>query len=234
MKLTESVPVTLHSMADPEYRAFQCRLMPTVDPARVIGVRTPALRQLAKTMFRSGEGMQWLKEAPLPHRYYEEDNLHAFLTEQIRDYDVCVAELNRFLPYVDNWATCDLMTPKVLGKYPERLTGDIRRWLSSGAEYTVRFGIEMLMHWFLDERYTEEYPAMVAEAVRDEERYYVRMMAAWYFATALAKQYEAVLPWITENRLPAWVHGKSIQKALESNRISAEQKAFLRTLRQRE
>lgn len=236
MELTEKIQIRalLTAHADAEYRVFQCKLMPNVDPARVLGVRTPELRELAKELYRSGEGIRWMDTAALPHFYYEENNLHAFLIEQIRDYDACIAALDRFLPYVDNWATCDSMSPKVLGKHTDRLTGDIRRWLAADGEYTVRFGIGCLMTWYLDDRFSEEYLSMAAEAVRNEERYYIRMMAAWFFATALTKQYEAALPWIAENRLPTWVHNKSIQKAVESYRVPEERKAYLRTLKRKE
>ena len=233
-ELTEAVHTSLAALADADYKKFQCGLMPNIDPARVLGVRTPALRSYAKELYRMGDGLLWMKEAPLPHFYYEENNLHAFLIEQIRVYDVCIAALDRFLPYVDNWATCDSMSPKVLGRHTDRLPADIRRWLAADGEYTVRFGIGCMMAYYLDDRFSEEYLSMAADAVRKEERYYIRMMAAWFFATALTKHYEAALPWIAENRLPAWVHNKSIQKAVESYRVPEERKAYLRTLKRRE
>ena len=219
----------LFSMQDTKYRDFQAKLMPGVDPERIIGVRTPALRVYGKQLYKEGVPAAFWEE--LPHRYYEENNLHAFFIEQIRDYDACIAELDRFLPYVDNWATCDMMRPKCLKKHRDRLVGEIRRWLADPHPYTVRFGIEMLMVYYLEEAFAPEYPAMVAAVV--SEGYYVNMMIAWYFATALAKQYEAVLPYLKENRLSPWVHNKTIQKAVDSYRITEEQKQYLRGLKRK-
>lgn len=225
MNITER----LFALRDEEYAAFQAKLMPTVDRAKIIGVRTPALRQLAKELKGSREAADFLWQ--LPHRYYEEDNLHAFLIEKIRDYDECLAALDAFLPYVDNWATCDCMNPKVLKKYPDRTAEKVREWMASGRVYTVRFGIGVLMAYYLDELFDTEYADMVAD-YRSEE-YYIRMMQAWYFATALAKQYDAVLPYIQEHRLEKWTHNKAIQKAVESYRITDEQKKYLKTLKVR-
>lgn len=225
--MRDEIEKRLFEMQDTEYRDFQSKLMPTVEKGRIIGVRTPSLRKLAKELAKQPAYDAFLNG--LPHKYYEEDNLHAFLLEQIKDFDRAVCEIDRFLPYVDNWATCDMMSPKVLLRYPDRLIEKIDVWLSSGDTYAVRFGIKMLMSGFLDDRFLPEYADRVA-AVRSDE-YYVKMMAAWYFATALAKQYEAVLPYITEHRLDTWTHNKAIQKALESNRITPERKAYLRTLK---
>ncbi len=213
----------LFAMQDTEYRGFQCKLMPTVDADTVIGVRTPQLRLFAKQL--SAEAAErFLSE--LPHKYYEENNLHGFLIEKIKDYDACIAELNRFLPYVNNWATCDMMTPKVLKKHLPELLEQIRIWISSRETYTVRFAIKMLMSFYLDEHFKQEYIDLVLSVKSDE--YYIKMMIAWYVATALAKQYDAVLPYI-ENSLPdKWVHNKAIQKAVESYRISEEQKEYLK------
>lgn len=217
----------LFSLADEEYRQFQTPLLPTVAPERVIGVRTPILRKLAKELAGTDEAEAFLRD--LPHTYYEENNLHAFLVEQIRDYDACIAAIDAFLPHVDNWSTCDGWSPKVLKKHPEELLVKIREWMASDAPYTVRFGIGMLQRYFLDERFDAAYLGWVAAV--DREEYYVRMMVAWYFATALAKQYEAALPFIEKGRLPLWTHNKAIQKAVESYRVSAEQKAYLKTLK---
>lgn len=219
----------LFAMQDLRYRDFQCRLMPTVNPANVIGVRTPQLRRFASEIARTPEAETFLRS--LPHRYYDENNLHAFLIERIRDYDACIAALNAFLPHVDNWATCDGMNPKVLGKHLTELEKQIAIWLASDHAYTVRYGVKKLMDFYLDAAFSPEYPAMVA-AVRSEE-YYVNMMIAWYFATALAKQWDAVLPFIAEERLSPWCRGKAIQKAIESDRISPEQKAILRSVRRK-
>lgn len=222
-------PVTerLLSLADEGYRQFQIPLMPTVDPQRVIGVRTPILRKLAKELAGTAEGEAFLRA--LPHTYYEENNLHAFLVEQIRDYDTCIAAIDAFLPYVDNWSTCDGWSPKVLKKHPVELLCQIREWMASDLPYTVRFGIGMLQRHFLDDRFSPEYLDWVAAV--DREEYYVRMMVAWYFATALAKQYETTLPYIQNGRLPLWTHNKTIQKAIESYRISDERKTYLKALK---
>ncbi len=217
----------LFALQDPAYRDFSAKLMPTVDRERVIGVRTPLLRAFAKDFAKEAEAERFLRS--LPHFYFEENGLHAFLIEGIRDYGACVAALDAFLPFVDNWATCDSLRPACFGKHREALIHDVRRWMDSGALYTVRFGIGMLMTHFLDADFRPEYPAWVA-AVETEE-YYLRMMQAWYFATALAKQYEAALPWLEEGRLAPWTRNKTIQKALESFRISDERKAYLRSLR---
>lgn len=222
-----AVQKELFSMQDEAYRAFQAKLMPTVDMETIIGVRTPALRKFAKAFAKTDKAAEFLHT--LPHRYYEENNLHAFLVEQIRDFDACIAALDAFLPYVDNWATCDSMAPKVLGKHQEKLPGHIRRWLSGEETYTVRFAVGLLMRYFLDDSFSPEYLQWVANLKSEE--YYIRMMAAWYFATALAKQYEAALPVLQMGVLETWTHNKAIQKALESYRITPEQKVFLRTLR---
>lgn len=208
---------------DEPYRLFQSRLMPSVDPERILGVRTPALRTLAKELAGTRLAEAFLQT--LPHIYYEENNLHGFLIERIRDYDSCVAALDAFLPYVDNWATCDMMSPKVLGRHLPELLRQIRIWMSSDREYTVRFGVEMLMRYFLDASFQPEYLAWVAEIVSDA--YYVKMMAAWFFATALAKQYDTAIGYLEDGKLDPWVREKTIQKALESNRIPAERKAAL-------
>ncbi|MCI6888317.1 MAG: DNA alkylation repair protein [Lachnospiraceae bacterium] len=222
-----SVRNQLFSMQDLSYRDFHSKLIPDIDPERIIGVRTPQLRKYAKGLAKTPEAAEYLQI--LPHRYYDENNLHGFLIEEIRDYGTCITELNRFLPYVDNWATCDLMAPKVLKKHLQELLDQIRIWIASDHTYTIRFGIGMLMRFYLDDAFDREYPELVA-GVRSEE-YYVRMMAAWYFATALAKQYDAVVPYLEEQRLEPWTHNKTIQKAVESYRITPEQKAYLRTLK---
>lgn len=217
----------LFALADEGYRQFQIPLIPTVDPARIIGVRTPILRKLAKELADTAEAEAFLRN--LPHTYHEENNLHAFLVEQIKDYDACVVAIDAFLPYVDNWSTCDGWSPKVLKKHRKELLTKIREWIASDLPYTVRFGIGMLQRYFLDEQFDPIYLEWVAAI--DREEYYVRMMVAWYFATALAKQYEAALPYIEQGRLPTWTHNKTIQKAVESYRITAEQKTYLRTMK---
>ena len=225
--VNQDIQQRLFALQDLKYRDFHCKLMPTVDPATVIGVRTPELRKLARELARSEAAAEFL--TVLPHQYYEENNLHGFLIETIRDYDECIAALTAFLPYVDNWATCDLMSPKIFKKHLPELLLQIEVWLASDHVYTIRFGVEMLMSFYLDEHFKPEYLQMVA-ALRSEE-YYVNMMLAWYFATALAKQYEAALPYLEQQRLDKWAHNKAIRKAVESYRISPEQKTYLRTLK---
>ena len=227
-EVIRQVQQELFAMQDEGYREFHSRLIPNVDPGRIIGVRTPQLRSYAKQFAKRPEAADFLQQ--LPHEYYEENNLHAFLIEQMKDYEQCVAQWNRFLPYVDNWATCDMPSPKVFKKHLQELLTPIRQWMDSGETYTVRFGIGMLMRLYLEpETFSPEYPQWVAE-VRSEE-YYVNMMVAWYFATALAKQWEAVVPYIEERRLTPWCHNKAIQKAVESSRITREQKDYLVTFR---
>lgn len=216
----------LFALRDLKYKEFQSRLMPTVEPNTVIGVRTPQLRRLAKELAKEGCG-GFLNE--LPHKYYEENNLHAFIIEQNRDFREALSAVTLFLPFVDNWATCDSMCPKVFKEHTGELLEKIKEWISSERTYTVRYGLGMLMRFYLDGNFKEEYLSLAA-GVRSEE-YYVNMMIAWYFATALAKQYEQTLPYIKERRLGAWTHNKAIQKAVESYRITDEQKEYLKTLK---
>jgi len=217
----------LFEMQDSEYRSFNVKLIPGVDPDTVIGVRTPALRSFSSDIFKRDDKEVFLSD--LPHKYYEENNLHGFVIERIKDYDECVEKTDRFLPYMDNWATCDLMSPKIFKKYKDRLIDDIKRWMASSHTYTIRFGIRMLMNFFLDEDFKEEYLGMVSAVSSGE--YYVNMMIAWFFATALAKQYESTLPYIENRNLEKWIHNKTIQKAVESRRITKEQKEYLKSLK---
>lgn len=217
----------LLKMQDIKYKEFHQKLMPTIPSDRVIGIQIPKLRAYAKEIAGSKEAEKFLKE--LPHEYYEENNLHAFLIERYSGYQQCIEAVEEFLPYVDNWATCDSLRPKVFKKNKEKLMVQIEQWLVSEHPYTVRFGIEALMVFYLDEDFKEEYPEKVA-AVSSEE-YYVKMMVAWYFATALAKQYDATVPYLQQQRLEPWTHNKAIQKAIESRRISPEEKAYLKTLK---
>ena len=218
------IRVRLFAMQDAKYRDFTAKLTPTVPPERIIGVRTPELRKYAVELSKTEDAAAFM--ATLSHLYQEENNLHAFLIERIADYDACVAALDAFLPYVDNWATCDSMSPKCLKKQLPRLTGEIRRWMASDRVYTVRFGMGMLMRHFLDDAFDPAYLDWVA-ALRSEE-YYINMMIAWFFATALAKQWDATLPYIMSRRLEPWVHNKAIQKAIESYRIPEDRKIWLR------
>jgi 3-methyladenine DNA glycosylase AlkD len=220
----------LFSLRDEKYAAFQRPLLPNLAPESIIGVRTPALQLLAKELRGSAEAEAFL--AALPHRYFEENQLHAFLVAQERDYRRCIERLERFLPFVDNWATCDQLSPRVLGRHRAELLPEVRRWMASGHEYTCRFGIGMLMRYFLEpDAFSEEYLRWVAAI--DREEYYVRMMQAWFFATALAKQWSAAEPYMHDGRLPDWVRRKSIQKALESFRIPLAHKSHLRALRKK-
>lgn len=218
----------LLALQDSGYRTFQCKLIPTINPETVIGIRTPILRKFAKEFAGTADAEKFLQT--LPHKYYDENNLHGFLIQAEKDYDRAVSLANAFLPYVDNWATCDLMSPKVFRKHLPELLVQIKKWLRSGKTYTVRFGVEMLMSFFLDAEFKKEYLELVAKIRSDE--YYVKMMVAWFFATALAKQYEATLPYIEAHRLSAWAHNKAIQKAIESYRITDAEKAYLRTLKE--
>lgn len=225
--MSDEIREELFRLQDEKYRDFQRPLIPSIPPEKVIGVRTPALRQYAKRLSKNGDADAFLKE--LPHQYFEEDQLHSFLISEIKDYERCMEEVERFLPYVDNWATCDQLSPKIFQKQKSGLLEHIREWIRSDHTYTIRFGVGMLMRHFLDDGFQPEFPEMAA-AIRSEE-YYVNMMIAWYFATALAKQYDAILPFIEERRLSAWTHNRAIQKAIESRRITPEQKAYLKSLK---
>ncbi len=225
--MADDIQKELFRQQDENYRKFQSKLIPSIAADTVIGVRTPVLRKLAKKLVKHDDIQDFLKD--LPHKYFDENQLHAFIISEINGFDECMAELENFLPYVDNWATCDQMSPKVFKKHKEELLKHIKKWIDSEHIYTVRFGVKMLMDHFLDDDYNPKYPKMVAE-LRSEE-YYINMMIAWYFATALAKQYESILPYIEGKRLADWTHNKTIQKSIESNRITDEQKQYLKLLR---
>lgn len=217
----------LFALQDKPYGDFTAKLNPTVDPDAIIGVRLPELRKLAKELRGSKEAAEFLQT--LPHEYLEENHLHSFLLCDIKDFDTAIYEIERFLPYVDNWAVCDSIRIKAFSKNPEQLLPYLYKWIESDHTYTIRCGILNLMNLFLDARFDPAYPEKVA-AIRSDE-YYVNMMIAWYFATALAKQYEAAIPYIEQNRLDKWTHNKAIQKAVESYRVSDEHKAYLKTLK---
>ena len=217
----------LRDMRDAKYADFQAKLTPGVEPERFIGVRTPQLRAYAKELVRSGGYEGFLDD--LPHRYFDENQLHAFIISEIKDYDRCMEMTESFLPYVNNWATCDQLSPKVFARHKEDLLRHAAEWIGSADTYTVRFGIGMLMQHFLDKDFDTSYMDMVAGILSDE--YYINMMRAWYFATALAKQYDAALTILKEHRLDVWTHNRTIQKAIESRRITDEQKEYLRTLK---
>ena len=217
----------LYSLQDLKYRDMQIKIIPTADPESVIGVRTPELKTMAKEILKAGDYKDFLRE--LPHELFEENQLHAFILSGMKNYGECMDELEKFLPHIDNWATCDQLSPKVFRKHREELLEHIEKWIESEETYTIRFGAGMLMEHFLDEDYDPQYPEMVAR-IRSEE-YYVNMMIAWYFATALAKQYESILSFIEEKRLDDWTHNKAIQKSVESRRITDEQKIYLKSLK---
>ena len=224
---TRALHDALFALQDTDYKAFHEKLIPTVPPETVIGIRTPVLRRFASDYAKTPDAAEF--RASLPHDYYEENNLHAFLIEKIRDFDQALAALEAFLPYIDNWATCDALAPKVFAKHTDELLPHIESWIASKKTYTVRYGLGALMRYYLDEHFKPEYLTLAA-GVRSEE-YYVNMMIAWFFATALAKQYDAALQILLEHKLDIWTHNKAIQKARESFRITDAQKAYLKTLK---
>ena len=217
----------LLKLQDLKYRDFQAKLIPTIDFNHVIGVRTPNLRKLAKRMVKEKSYEPFLKE--LPHMYFDENQLHAFIISEMKDYDTCISYLDDFLPYVDNWATCDQMSPRIFIKHHSELLEHIKMWLKSKETYTIRFGIKMLMQHFLDEDFKEDYLRWVANI--HSEEYYVNMMIAWFFATSLSKQYASTISYLKEQKLDSLVHNKTIQKAVESYRITEEQKVYLKSLK---
>ena len=218
----------LFKLQDIKYRDFQGKLIPTVKLDTIIGVRTPELRNLAKKLVKE-DYSSFINE--LPHKYFDENQLHAFIISELKDYDECITYINKFLPYVDNWATCDQMSPKVFKKHHDELLEQIKLWIKSKEEYTIRFGIGMLMSHYLDDDFKPEYLDMVSNIKSD--KYYINMMIAWYFATALTKQYKNAILYIENNKLDIWTHNKAISKAIESYRITDEQKEYLRTLKRR-
>lgn len=221
------IQTALFSMQDKKYGDFQQKLIPGMPREQIIGVRTPQIRSLAKDLRKQNAYHDFLSS--LPHRYYDENILHGAILSLEKDYDTCIAGLNAFLPYVDNWAVCDLLSPKVLGKHKDILLTQILQWVSSPHVYTSRFGIEMLMTFYLDDAFTPEILEIPA-AVRSEE-YYLNMMLAWFYATALAKQWDSTIPYLENRRFSPWVHNKIIQKAVESYRITPEQKKSLRNMK---
>ena len=219
----------LFALQDLKYRDFHAKLVPGMDVNDIIGVRTPELRKLAKQLTKDERVGEFL--AVLPHRFLDEMNLHGFIISEIKDYDECLEQIERFLPYVNNWATCDLLSPKAFKqkKNRDRLIEDIKRWMASDEPFTIRFGIEMLMSFYLDEDFKPEYLKWVSKIRHDH--YYVKMMVAWYFATALAKQWDATFPYIKNMTMEKWTHNKAIQKAVESYRITPEQKELLKSFK---
>lgn len=223
-----NIKETLFKLQDKKYQEMQFKIIPNIEPNTIIGVRTPELRSLAKELIKEDYSL-FLNN--LPHQYFDENQLHAFIISEIKDYNECITYLNKFLPYVNNWATCDQLSPKVFKKNTDKLLEQIKIWLSSKETYTIRFGIGTLMQYYLDDKFNKEYLKWVS-SIKSEE-YYVNMMIAWYFATALAKQYKNTLPYIEKNKLDIWVHNKTIQKAIESYRITLEQKEYLKGLKRR-
>ena len=217
----------LEAIKEEEYAAFQARLIPSIDPSTIMGVRVPKLRALAKSYIKDQECQDFLVN--LPHAYYDENMLHGILVSEIKDFDTCIEKIEAFLPYVDNWAVCDIMSPRIFKKHKKELLDRIKLWISSDQTYTCRFGLEMLMTHFLDDVFKPDYLDLVA-GLRYQE-YYVNMMIAWFFATALTKQWEASLPYIEARSLDDWTHNKAIQKARESLRISKERKDYLKGLK---
>lgn len=217
----------LFAMQDLEYKAFHSKLMPTVDEDKIIGIRIPILRKFANNFAKTDKAKMFVED--LPHTYYEENNLHAFVLEKEKDFDTAIRLTEEFLPYIDNWATCDMFSPKIFKKHKAEILPYAKKWMKSGHTYTIRYGIGILMNLFLDEDFDEKYLELVA-SVKSEE-YYVNMMIAWYFATALAKRYESAVKYIEQKRLDKWTHNKAIQKAVESYRVPKETKEYLKTLK---
>ena len=226
---SDAVFQRLSELSDPTYRDFHAGLIPNISPETILGVRVPALRKLARELRGSAEAQEFM--TALPHEYYDENCLHGLLINDIKDFGATVSALDAFLPYVDNWAVCDLISPRSFKSRPPELAAHVHRWLDSSHSYTVRFGIGVLMSFYLDEGFEPAQLEAVAE--RCCEEYYVNMMVAWYFATALAKQPEAALPYIENRRLSRWTHNKAIQKSIESRRIPDETKTYLKTLRRK-
>ena len=223
----DEIVAELFRLQDQDYALMQAKIIPTLSQDRIIGVRTPALRDFAKSLNKDQDIGEFLSY--LPHQYFDEDQLHAFVISLERDFDKCIAKVDAFLPYIDNWATCDQLSPKAFKKEPEKLLPYIWIWIKSDKTYTVRFAIGLLMQHFLDDHFDLKYADKVA-GIKSEE-YYIKMMIAWYFATALSKQYDSILPFIEEKRLDDWTHNKAIQKSVESRRITAEQKLYLKSLK---
>lgn len=221
-----SIKDKLFKLQDKEYKFFQEKIISTVNPDTIIGVRTPELRKLAKILIKE-DYTSFLKE--LPHKYFDENQLHAFIISEIKNYDECILHINNFLPYIDNWATCDQLSPKIFKKNTDKLLDHIKLWIKSKEPYIIRFGVGMLMQYYLDDNFNEEYLKMVSKIKSNE--YYVNMMIAWYFATALAKQYKSAINYIESKKLDIWIHNKTIQKAVDSYRIAEEQKEYLKSLK---
>lgn len=225
--IVDDIREDLFANQDVKYRDFQSKLTPTIEVNTAIGVRTPVLRKLAKDYSKRQDVDEFL--ADLPHKYFDENQLHAFILSEIKDFDECMGKLERFLPFVDNWATCDQMSPKCFKKNHEKLLPYLNKWIKSDDIYTVRFAIVTFMSHFLDDDFDEGYLKLVSDIKSDE--YYINMAIAWYFATALAKQYDKTIPYIENKTLDVWTHNKAIQKSIESYRVTAEHKEYLKSLK---
>lgn len=217
----------LWNQQDKAYQQFHSRLVPTLNSKTIIGVRVPQLRKIAKEFMRREECSTFLDT--LPHNYYEENMIHGIIISKEKDYQTCVMRLNQFLPYVDNWAVCDGLSPTILKAHPKEAEKQLQCWIKTKETYTIRFGIGMYLSYYLDEYFKKAHLKQVSDIYSEE--YYVNMMIAWYFATALAKQWDATIPYLEKKKLSPWVHNKTIQKAIESYRITNQQKEYLRTLR---
>jgi 3-methyladenine DNA glycosylase AlkD len=218
----------LFKLQDKKYQELQYKIIPNIDNSTIIGVRTPEIKKLAKEVFKE-DYKSFLEE--LPHKYFDENQLHAFIISEIKDYNECIDYINKFLPYIDNWATCDTLIPKAFKKNTDKLIIEVKKWIKSKEDYTIRYGIGTLMRFYLNDEFKEEYLELVSKIKSNE--YYVNMMIAWYFATALAKQYDSTIKYIESNKLDTWVHNKTIQKSIESYRITDEQKNYLKTLKRK-
>jgi len=225
----DSLQKKLFEMQDLEYKSFHSKLIPTVPTDKIIGIRTPLLRKFAKEFSKTDESAKFLES--LPHKYYEENNLHTFIIQEIKDYSEAISRTETFLPFIDNWATCDSFTPKVFKQNKPAILKKAYEWIDSNHSYTIRYGIKVFMDMFLDEDFSEEHMKTVSNIKSDE--YYVKMMVAWYFATAFAKQYTFAVKYIENNALDLWTHNKSIQKAVESYRIDNPSKEYLKTLKRK-
>ncbi len=219
----DSIKEKLFKLQDKKYQELQSKIIPNIDSSTIIGVRTPEIKKLAKEIVK-GDYKLFLEE--LPHKYYDENQLHAFIISEIKDYDECINYINKFLPYINNWATCDTLIPKVFKKNPNKLIIEVKKWIKSKDTYTIRYGIGTLMRFYLNDKFKEDYLELVSKIKSNE--YYVNMMIAWFFATSLAKQYDKTIKYIENNKLDTWVHNKTIQKAIESYRITDKQKDYLR------
>ena len=219
----DSIKEKLFKLQDKKYQELQSKIIPNIDSSTIIGVRTPEIKKLAKEVVK-GDYKPFLEE--LPHKYYDENQLHAFIISEIKNYDECIKYINAFLPYINNWATCDTLIPKVFKKNTDKLIIEVKKWIKSKDTYTIRYGIGTLMRFYLNDEFKEDYLELVSKIKSNE--YYVNMMIAWFFATGLAKQYNSTIKYIENNKLDTWVHNKTIQKAIESYRITDKQKDYLR------